>query len=300
MASPVSRSARAAFLALGILTLMWGYTWVLAKQALDHAGPFAFSALRSLGGALSLFAVLIVLRRSLAPPPWKQAGSIGLTQTAAFTLLSTWALVEGGPGRTSVLIFVMPFWTLLIGRFALNEPINRGQWVVAAVAVIGLLFVLEPWHLKGDVFSKMLGLLAGVVWATSTVLMRRFSIRDESAGIGALSLTAWQMAVGTIPLVAVGLVVPEQAIDWSPRFIAILIFISVTSTALGWLLWAYVIDRLPAWQASLGVLGVPVVANLSSRWILDERMTGTEWAGAALIGIALASLPLLGRIRTRD
>lgn len=90
--------------------------------------------------------------------------------------------------------------------------------------------------------------------------------------IGALSLTAWQMALGTVPLVVVALVVPEQAIDWSPRFIAILLFVSVTSAALGWLLWAYVIDRLPAWQASLGVLGVlgvPVVRCCQSVIAVD-------------------------------
>ncbi|HTY04459.1 MAG TPA: EamA family transporter, partial [Rhodocyclaceae bacterium] len=41
--------------ALAVLSTMWGYTWVLAKQALEYAPPFAFAAERCIGGALALF-----------------------------------------------------------------------------------------------------------------------------------------------------------------------------------------------------------------------------------------------------
>jgi drug/metabolite transporter (DMT)-like permease len=41
-------------LALLILSVTWGYTWVLAKQALAYAPPFAFVAERGVGGALAL------------------------------------------------------------------------------------------------------------------------------------------------------------------------------------------------------------------------------------------------------
>ena len=38
-----------------LLSLLWGYTWVLAKQALDFAPPFTLTFMRVFGGALALF-----------------------------------------------------------------------------------------------------------------------------------------------------------------------------------------------------------------------------------------------------
>jgi drug/metabolite transporter (DMT)-like permease len=40
-------------LGLFVLSATWGYTWVLAKQALGYAPPFAFAAERCVGGALA-------------------------------------------------------------------------------------------------------------------------------------------------------------------------------------------------------------------------------------------------------
>ena len=101
-------------LALVVLSLTWGYTWVIAKQGLAYAPPFVFAAERCLGGALSLLIVLKLLGRPLKlVAPWQTLG-IGLTQVAGFMVFQTWALVEGGPGKTAVLIFTMPIWTLLL------------------------------------------------------------------------------------------------------------------------------------------------------------------------------------------
>ena len=50
---------------------------------------------------------------------------------------------------------------------------------------------------------------------------------------------------------------------------------------------------VPAWEASLSVLGTPVVAILSSRLTFGEAFKTTEIAGILLIGGGLALLSLL-------
>ena len=56
---------------------------------------------------------------------------------------------------------------------------------------------------------------------------------------------------------------------------------------------------MPAWEASLSVLGTPVVAIASSRLVLDEGFSIAEVSGMVLIGTGLASLSLLGWIASR-
>src|SRR5665647_3397101 len=114
MPSAQSRDRWLLPLGLFILSITWGYTWVLAKQALSFAPPFAFAAERCVGGALAMFLAVKLMGRPLKlVAPWPML-AIGLTQVTGFMAFQTWALVEGGPGKTAVLVFTMPIWTLLI------------------------------------------------------------------------------------------------------------------------------------------------------------------------------------------
>ncbi len=279
-----------ALLALVLLTLIWGYTWVLLKLALGYVGPFTFSALRSLVSTVAIFLALILMRRPLRLVAPRKTILLGVANIGAFLLFQTWALVEGGPGKTSVLIFTMPIWTLFLAWAFLAERVRGGQWLAASATLAGLLLIIAPWTLHASLFSKTLGLLAGISWALGTIMLKRWR-HDLAADL--LSLTAWQMVFGTLALLAVAALVPEPATQWTPQFIAILAFIAVFSSALGWFLWFYVLERLPAWQASLSVLGIPVVAILTSRLQLDEAVAPLELAGMLLIGGGLALLSFL-------
>ncbi len=277
-------------LALFLLTFTWGYTWVLSKQALAYAPPFAFAAERAVGGALALFLLLKFLGRSVslvAPGPTL---AIGLTQVAAFMLLQTWALVEGGPGKTAVLIFTMPIWTLLLAWPVLGERIRGKQWLAALSTLTGLLLIIEPWDMHSSLFSKFLGVMAALCWAIGSILIKRLRSQHK---VDLLSLTAWQLLIGAVPLVLIAAITPEHSTQWTPSYIGILCFVSTVSTGLCWWLWIYILDRVPAWEASLSVLGIPVVAILSSRLTMGEEFKGIEITGILLIGGGLALLSFI-------
>ena len=278
-------------IALAVLSLTWGYTWVVAKQALTFAPPFAFAAERCVGGALSLLVVVSLLKRPLKLVAPGQTFAIGMTQVAGFMIFQTWALVEGGPGKTAVLIFTMPIWTLLMAWPILGERVRGSQWLAAGSTLTGLLLIIEPWDMHASLFSKFLGVMAAVCWAIGTILVKRLRSRQP---VDLLVLTTWQMIFGAVPLVLLAFLVPERATQWNFHFVGILAFMSVGSTALCWWLWIYILDRVPAWEASLSVLGTPVVAILSSRLLLAEDFKTLEIAGILLIGGGLALLSLLG------
>ena len=283
-------------LALLVLSLTWGYTWVLAKQGLVYAPPFAFAAERCVGGALTLILVLKLMGRPLklvAPGPTL---AIGLTQVAGFMVFQTWALVEGGPGKTAVLIFTMPIWTLLMAWPLLGERVRGKQWLAAASTLIGLLLIIEPWDMHSSLFSKFLGLMAALCWATGTILIKRLR---STTPVDLLTLTAWQMILGAVPLVVLSLVVTERPTDWTLSYMGILAFMSIGSTAMCWWLWIYILDRVPAWEASLSVLGTPVVVILLSRLTFGEEFKTSEVAGILLIGTGLALLSLLSWAASR-
>lgn len=277
-------------LALVVLSLIWGYTWVLAKQGLTYAPPFAFAAERCAGGAAAIVLVLKLMGRKLKLVAPGQTLAIGLAQGGAFMALQTWALVEGGAGKVAVLIYTMPIWTLLMAWPILGERIRGKQWLAAATTLTGLVLIIEPWDMYSSALSKVLGLAAAMCWAIGTILIKRLRARQP---VDLLALTAWQMILGAVPLALLALAVPERPTQWSLQFAAILVTMATVSTALCWWLWIYILDRVPAWEASLSVLGVPVVAILSSRLTFGEEFKPVEIAGILLIAGGLVFLSLL-------
>lgn len=284
-------------LALIVLSCVWGYSWILNKLALLDAGPFGFAAARVTIGGLCLLICLPLTGRTLTPPRPRELIPIGLVQTSGFVGLSMWALVESGVGRTAILVFTMPFWTLLFAWPLLGERPRGVQWLGVALAAAGLLVILEPWQLGGSAFSKALAVASGAAWALGSVLVKRLQHR---APMDLLALTTWQMLFGAVPLLLIHGLSPEPAIVWSERFIVILALSAVVSTALGWLIWIYVLKHLPAGLAGLGTLAIPVIALLSSALQLGERPPFDEIMGIVLIGVALVVLATRGVIAHRE
>ena len=278
-----------ALLALAALSAIWGYNWVVMKLALADAGPFVFAALRTVLGALALFATLAVLRRPLAPRDVRTAFTLGLLQTTGFVGLTIWALQSGGAGKTAVLVYTMPFWVLVLAWPLLGERLRGWQWPAVTLAFVGLVFVLAPWQWHhGGVFSDALALLAGLSWALSAIVAKASRSRD----IDLLSLTAWQMLLGGLPLLAIALLIPAPPTHWSLYFIVALIYNAIPGNAIAWLLWLYILRKLPAGLASVGTLATPVVGVLAAWLQLGERPGYDEGAGMIVIGIALALISI--------
>ena len=167
---------------------------------------------------------------------------------------------------------------------------------VALFEVGGLLLIIEPWNMQTSLASKLLGLSAALCWAVGTILTKRLR---QAHRVDLLVLTMWQMIFGALPLLLMMELAPGRATNWTPDYLLMLTFLSVASIALCWWLWGWILNRVPAWEASLSVLGTPVVAILSSRLTLGEAFKLSEVAGILLIGGGLALLSLFGWLASR-
>src|SRR4029079_14601690 len=127
-----------------------GFNWIVLKSALMLAHPVTLNAHRTWIAVIVLFAILAWQRGPLWPTSWVAIVVTGLFQTTINFSATTLALAGGGAGRTSVLVFTMPFWTLLIAWPVLHERVKGSQWVAVAAALVGLTLRVEPWSWRGD------------------------------------------------------------------------------------------------------------------------------------------------------
>ncbi len=284
---PGARSGRLSWGALTFIGLVYGYNWVVMKSALDYAHPAVFAAMRIFFAALALFLALIALRRPLRPPDWRLTVPVGLFGMTGFAGLTFWALESGAASKTSVLVYTMPVWLLIMSRAFLGERVRGYQWLYAAVALTGLMFVISPWSVGGTAVGNFLAIGAGVCSAVSAVLTK-ILFKDQKVDL--LALNAWQMLFGSVPLIIIAFLTADSGPHWTGWFVVTLLYNVLLASSLGLLLWFYTLRNLPAGTAGLGRLIAPVVGVVAAWLQLGERPDRYELAGILLILAGLTAL----------
>jgi drug/metabolite transporter (DMT)-like permease len=283
-----------ALLALAVLSLIWGYNWVVMKIAVHDASPFTFAAWRTFGGGIALVTTAVVLRKSLRPQFPAAFFWIGFFQTACFVGLVTWAVSSAGAGQVAMLAYTMPLWVALLAWPFLGERIGAWQGVAIAIALAGIACMIGPLHSVG--LAEWLAVAGGLAWAIGIILTKRL---QQRARVDVFAMTMWQMLFGGAVLAVVALLVPGHATTWSTPYLLAIVYNIVLATALAYVLWIYVLDVLPARDAGMGTLANPVVGTLAAWLQLGEAPTRLSAIGMVLIVSGLVVLSLADRRAAR-
>ena len=285
-------SSLRALIALLILSFVWGYNWVVMKLALPFIDAMQFSAIRTFFASMMLFSFVLILKKPLKLSQPGKTLVLGLLQTTGFVAFSVAALVQGGAGKVAVLVFIMPFWVLIMAWPILGEKLQGTQWLAVLLAVFGLVSIVAPWDFHGNLRSSILAVLAGLSWALAVILAKKMHQQEPRRDL--LTLTAWQMLFGSMPLIVLALLLPAKPTVWSGTLIAATTFNIIFANGLGWVMWLYALQRLPAGVASMNSLLIPVIAVLAACVQLGEMPSFNEGVGMLLIAIALTMIAVLG------
>lgn len=275
-----------AVIGLLFMSFIWGANIPYMKVALNFSGPAEFAFLRNFFGAMVLFIILLVLRKPILIKEAKKLLVLGLFQTAGFTGFLTWSLVEGGASRTAVLTFTMPMWVALMAWPLLQERLTSSQWISVLICILGIGFIFNPLNANNNnFFSACLALAAGFSWAIGAIISKRF--HRKYPRIDLLTMTAWQMLWGSIPILLIILLMEQNSILWTPYFLNIVLFNVVFVNAIAYLLWFYALKHLEASLVSMLALFTPISGAISAWFLLDEVPNFLEQIGFSLILIGI-------------
>jgi hypothetical protein len=170
--------------------------------ALSYAPPIAFGALRTGGAAAFMFVVLAACGKSLRMPTGLGSmAPLGLFETTAFVGLITLARYQGDAGRIAIRVSTMPCWVLVPAAPVLGERFTWAKLVAGACGLARVVMLFSPWTIHGDLLGMALAAAAGLAWAVAVMIAKRIAVRGVWA---LLSLNAWQILIGAIPLGIVG------------------------------------------------------------------------------------------------
>ncbi len=274
------------FTALG-----WGLNWPATKFLLTTCPPLSSRGVSGLVAGLLLFAVAAFHGETLVVPRhlWGRLAVAALLNVSAWMGLTTVSLLWLPAGQAATLAYTMPIWATFLAWPMLGEPPSPRQIGAIALGIWGVVFLVGEADLSLNTTRLpgiVLALCAAALFAFGTVLSKRMPIL-----LPPIASTAWQVALGCMPLLGCGLLFEHARFNALPLigWVA-LAYTAVISMGTCYLLWFAAIKRLKASTAAMGTLLTPVIGVTSSSLALGDPLLLSQILSLGLIaaGIALA------------
>ena len=285
-----------------LLSLLWGTSFMTIKLGLSFLPPVLFAAMR-----YDVAGVLLLGYVATTPGEWRpQSRADWLTVFIGATLiiaLYNALLFIGQQGVTSgvaaILIGMNPILATGFSRLLLpTERLGGIETLGLLLGFLGVGLVARPestgW-LVADLLAPGLVLLAAVCVALGSVLVQRVD-----SDLGTEGMVAWSTAIGALLLHAMSVGLPSESIadvTVTPAAVAAVIYLAVFASAVGYVVYFDLLDRLGAIEINLVSYTVPVFAALSGWLVLDESLDTAAVAGFAVI---VAGFVLLKQATIRE
>ncbi|MFP3913654.1 MAG: DMT family transporter [Actinomycetota bacterium] len=270
---------------LGVVVLILGLNWPIMSTGVRFISPMWMGIFRLAGATVVVAGIAAVTGRLRLPPRQDLPiiASLAIFRLGVITLLVFTALQMVPPGRSSVLAWTTPLWTVPIASVFLGERMTGRKWIGLALGVTGVVVLFEPWGLDWtdpDVVMGHLFLILAALTNASTAV----HIRGHRWGITPLDALPWQMAGATAILLALGLATEGlPVIDWTPSLAGIVAYQGMLASGVGFWGQIVILRNLEPVSATLTMMGVPAVGVASSALFLGEQITPELAAGLVLV-----------------
>ena len=281
-------------LSLMFCSLIWGGTFVVVKNGLEHSSPFVFLAVR-----FTIAAALMALLRprvlgKIEPHEIFPGLRLAFFMFGGYCfqtvgLQYTTAINSGFVTGSSVVLV-----PILLGIFW-GRSLARWIYVGAFAALIGLYFLTVPaeglrYLNRGDVLT----FVAAGFYAVHIILVGEYSQEHSVSALSVIQVAG--CGVMAWPLTGFAGAIHWQPVrfDWGWPLFGAIIICAVFATAVAFTvqLWAQQYTS-PGHAAILFALE-PVFAVITSYLLLHERLSPRAWTGAGLVVAGILIAELLG------
>ncbi len=286
------------------LCLIWGIQQVMIKWAAADIAPVMQAAARS-GIAALLVGLLICWRGG-----WEQVGSTwraGLLAGALFGLEFLF-IAEGlqltSAAHMSVFLYTAPVFTALGLHFMLpSERLRPLQWMGILLAFAGIIVAFAGGLSLDNLDGRMLlgdalGVLAGMAWGATTVVVRGSRLSDAPATLTLF----YQLLVGFLGLLLIAAATGQIShVNLTPTALGSVLFQALVVSFFSYLTWFWLLRKYLASNLAVFSFITPMFGVTFGVLLLDEPLSLNFVFGAicVLLGITLVSAEQWVRKRLR-
>ncbi|HET7785327.1 MAG TPA: EamA family transporter [Myxococcales bacterium] len=262
------RQMRAALLAVAGAAILWSSGGLFIKLAPMPA--LAVACGRSLIAGLFYLALL---RPDLRKARWATAAAYA---ACIVTFVSATKLTTAA--NAIFLQYTGPAYVLVLSPFLLDEPFRPIDAICVALSLAGMSLFFVGKVEAGQALGNALGIVSGVFFALTVVLLRRDARSGSGDALPATALGNLLAAAATLPFALRAL--PAML---TPAGAGVLLYLGIVQLGLAYWLFIKGVRRVPAAEASLICMLEPV---LNPVWVLigfGERPGAWAVAGGAIV-----------------
>jgi probable blue pigment (indigoidine) exporter len=269
----------------------WGTATVISKRAVDEIEPLTLLPIEL---AVSVAVLAVALRVSHSGLGWspelRRLGLLGVLNPGLSYALSLAGLARITASMSVLLWAIEPLLILALAFWILKDRISKALAACAAIALAGVVLVVFQRGSNATPTGVALTIAGVAACAVYTVLSSKFLsdasplnvvlVQQAAALVFALVLFA-----GSIVVTDLRSLTDVSATAWLSAIGAGILYYAVA-------FWFYVtgLSGTAPGIAGMFINLIPVFGIASSYLILDERLTGRQWIGAALILLAVATI----------
>jgi drug/metabolite transporter (DMT)-like permease len=282
------------WLALATIYVVWGSTYLAIRVMVETMPPLLAAGARfTVAGSVFLAVLLAARGRSSIHVGRRElagAAVMGMLLPFGGNGLVTVAEQAIPSGLAALIIGSVPLWVVLL-RAANGDRPHAVTLVGVAVGFAGLAILVVPGDRPGDapLWGVLVCLAAALSWATGSFYSRRLPQPDD-----AIESTAWQMLIGGVAMMLVG-VVAGEANDVHPDRVSFdsviaLVYLITIGGLLAYTAYTWLLKNAPISTVATYAYVNPVIAIVLGWAILSEEITVTVVAGAAAIVLSVAAV----------
>jgi drug/metabolite transporter (DMT)-like permease len=253
-------------------------------------------AVRYFVAASILWVFLGIFRRNVLSQGRKHAVRIALIALVGYGFASVCffvALTRISASLVALILYTYPTLVAIASVRLFDEPLTKSRVAALLMTFAGVGLAVWAPGMRIDLLGVLICTGAPVGYAAFSLLSYRWRMDFAPEAI-----TAWGLPVAAVPVLILAWLMPasrgpvEQVASWSPTvWLAILAMaLFPTIAAIG--LYVRGMTRLGAPAAALASTFEPVVTLALAAALLGERLTPSQWLGAALVlaGVVVAEL----------
>lgn len=287
--------------ALLALYIIWGFNWVVMKEATLFFPPVLFSCYRFVIGAVVLIGITLWCRMPLPPKRyWPWIIVTGLLQIAVNNAAVQIGVTSLGAGLVAVVNYSMPVWMSILAYFMLHETLTKRKILGIVLSMVGM-YVLMNVDIIGDMTGLLLTIGGAIAWAVAAVIVKYqdkvMHRQQQKETCTMIQYTTWQIAVGALFLWVYAMLFEQGQVTWTPMAVSCLAYNGVLASALAFFLWNYILTKMEASKAGVASLGVPVVGVICNVIFMHEAV---HWNTAVGMILILAGIFLIVAQRVRQ
>jgi drug/metabolite transporter (DMT)-like permease len=287
-----TRSRVLSWVALGVVYLVWGSTYLAIRVGVGHLPPLLFAGIRYVIAGSLLYPIA---RRAASGSraSAQHRAKPGVKAWLAGAVIGILLLFAGNGGVTvgettlpsgfaAVLVATVPLWMILFAWPVQHQRVIFRSAVALAVGLGGVIILVGDGTASGRISGVIIVLGAAAAWGFGSVLSHRLAVPSH-----AMLAAAIEMLAGGVVLLTVAAGSGEfSRIQWSSvpatSWIALAYLIGPGSI-LAFTAYGYALSHLPVTTVSTYAYVNPVVAVLAGIMFLGEQFTWREGLGAALV-----------------